>query len=81
MRVLAVDDAHPAGPGDIQYAPDRREGRLRVRHQEFAATLDEVILHVDHDQRGLRRIDADLVLDGVRGKLDVMHGTQAAIAR
>ena len=33
--------------------------------------LDEVVLHVDDHQRRPRRVDADLVLNGVVGDLDV----------
>jgi len=39
--------------------------RLGIRYKQAASLIDEVLLHVDDDQRRPRRIDADLVLDHV----------------
>jgi hypothetical protein len=36
-------------------APDRRNGRLGVRHEQAAAPPDEVVLHVDDDKCGASR--------------------------
>ena len=56
------------GPGP---AGARSPGRSPPRPARAGCPpLDEVVLHVDHDQRRPRRVDADLVLDGVWRNLD-----------
>ena len=71
MGVLAVDDPHPAGARQLQQAPDRGDGRLSLGYEQAASALDEVVLHVDHDQRGGRRVDDNLIFDGVRRNFDL----------
>ena len=41
-----------------------------VWYEQAAALADEVVLHVDDDQRGPCRVDADVRLDLVLGDLD-----------
>ena len=71
MSVLAVDDVHSTGPCQPEQATYRWDRRLGVRNEQAASALDEVVLHVDHDQRGSRRVNADLVLDGVLGDFEL----------
>ena len=71
LTALAVHDAHPRGPCDLQKASDDRHTRRCVRHQQTASPLDVVVLHVDHHERRPRRVDADLVLHRICGNLDV----------
>src|ERR1039458_4118725 len=54
VRVLAVDDAHPKRAGELEQPVDGRDRRFCVWHQQTAALRDEVVLHVDDDQRGPR---------------------------
>ena len=56
MRVLAEDDLHPRLPREFEQLGDPRERRLGVRDDQGAAILDEVVLHVDYEQRGARGI-------------------------
>src|SRR4051794_9273274 len=70
VGVLAVDDAHPLAAGESEQGADRRDRPLGVRNAQAAAVADEVVLHVDDDQRRPRGIDANRVLDLVLGDLD-----------
>ena len=69
MGVLAIDDAYSTGPREVQQRLDGRNRRFGVRDEQAAPLLDEVILHVDHDERRPRRLDADLVQNCVLGNV------------
>ena len=49
---VAAELAHGGGK-----AVDRGHDRARLRHLALEARLHEVVLHVDHDERGLGRLD------------------------
>ena len=70
MGVLAIDDTHPVRSGELEQRSDRGYGRLGVGDEQAAAIADEVILHVNHDQRRPCRVDADVRLNLVLGHLD-----------
>ena len=72
MAFPRVDDGEPARPERLEHASRRRHRAPQPRHvvaQHLAETarLEEVPLHVDHEQRGRRRLADELVrlrLDG-----------------
>ena len=70
VRVLAEDDAHVAGAGQLEQALDVWDRALRVRDEERAALADEVVLHVDHDQCGALGVELHAVVDLVLRNLN-----------
>src|SRR6202042_574928 len=79
VSVLAVDDAQPVRPGTLKERPDRGDGPLGVRDEQAATPVNAVVLHVDYDQRGPGRVDADVRLDFVLGDVDqAVHAVSAS---
>jgi hypothetical protein len=81
VRVLAVDDAHRVRLSELEQTFDCGDSHLRVWHEQAPALLREVVLHVERDEPGSRRTEADLVLDGVpRNRNRVAHAAIPAKA-
>src|SRR5215204_6029134 len=74
MGVLGKDDLHARRAGEPEEVPDRRDRALRIRYDEAATILHEVVLHV-HDHEGcLHRVHPDLAVNFVLGDLnDACH--------
>jgi len=76
---LGEDDVHPGAPRPLDQPRDDRHGRGGVGHEQRAALADEVVLHVDDDQRGGARIEHDPVVDReVRNGDGLGHGVTVA---
>src|SRR4029077_9643239 len=78
MCVLAVDDVDPVRSGELEQPVDRWDRRLGIWHEQTAALADEVVLHVDDDERGAGGVDPNLHVDLVLGDFD--HAVPAASA-
>src|SRR6476661_4367308 len=82
MGVLAVDDADPVRSGEPEQRVDRGDRRLGVRHEQTAALVHEVVLHVNDDERGTGGVDPKLNLDLVLGNFDqAVHVASALTER
>src|SRR5215211_1186181 len=69
VGVLGKDDLHTRRAGEPEKVPDRRDRALRVRDDEGAALLHEIVLHVHDHERRLRRVHQDLAVNLVLGNL------------
>src|SRR2546426_2440467 len=73
MSVLSVKRHHPAPTRQRQQALDGGHRALGLLHDQGAAGLDEVVLHVHNDQRGRLGIDNHAALDLIFRRLDGGH--------
>src|SRR5215218_4963364 len=60
VGVLGKDDLHTRRAGELEKVPDGRDRALRIRDDEGAALLHEIVLHVHDHERRLRRVHQDL---------------------
>ena len=73
VALTGVDDEHPELAGRLQHALGGRDGGTQQRDvvaQRLAEAtgIDEVALHVDHQQRGRLQIELELVRLGLYGR-------------
>src|SRR5215212_4871403 len=69
VGVLGKDDLHTRRAGELEKVPDGRDRALRIRDDEGAALLHEIVLHVHDHERRLRRVHQDLAVNLVLGNL------------
>jgi hypothetical protein len=67
VGVLAEDDAHLALAREVKQPADLRHRAWGVLDLQRALVAHEVVLHVDDDQRGARRVEREALVDLVLG--------------
>ena len=73
MALARVDHGQPGAAEHVEHATGRRDRAPERRdvvaeHLAESAALDEIPLHVDDEQRGLRGVERELVGLGVDGQ-------------